>query len=391
MASFVEKQRLPAPEPLDWDEESTLTSEILEHLYATPSLTLPQKSGIVVLTGSTGYLGHALLLALLTDPQIREVHCIGVRDTAKFYRRLGDAAQVPPRAKAKVQAYSGDLRQPRIGLSWETAQRIFAMANCIIHNGAEVLYMQSYPLLRLPNVTSTKVLADMSAALGRRIPIRFISTVQIGIFLAQTRQETDVEFHETSLAGNPPPLCGAEGYPTSKWVSERFLERLVGETNARSPWPVCIHRPALILRQENNRGQDLLQNIRYFATILNPPDLVLSEYDQLQGYLHTVALGDVVLGVMGLLKQDEEMSSGVLYRHYAGGEILQLDDPVGTVLGSEWDRTHKEEVVEVKRLSPNEWARRAGELGLDVSTMQWVEGLKDHAKVVFPKVLTSSK
>lgn len=400
MACLVEKQDAPAPEPLDWDEESSLTPEIREHLHSTPSLVLPEKSGIIVLTGSTGYLGHALLLALITDPGIREVRCIGVRDTTNFHRRLGDA-RVSTEAKAKVHAHGGDLKQPRIGLSEEDARRIFAVADCIIHNGAEVSHMQSYHSLRLPNVTSTKVLAAISAASGRRIPIHLISTVQVGVFLTQGGQETDgVEFHETSVAGNPPPLDGsAEGYPASKWVSERFLERLAEETKANGQWPVCVHRPALISRQADDRARDLLQNIRHFAMILDPPALVLPEDGgQLQGYLHTVAIGDVVAGVMGMLtrtgpeeEEEEKMASGgVTYRHYACGEVLRLDDPVGAVLGPEWARTHAGEAVEVQRLPPKEWARRAGALRLDASVLQWVEGLEEHGKVmVFPKVLAA--
>lgn len=386
MACLVEEKTSPAYDVLDWNEESTPLPTTVEHLRFRTPLALPKRLGVVVLTGSTGYLGHALLCALIKETTIREVHCIGVRDTGKFFRQLADTFQGMD-MRAKVHVYPGDLKLPCIGLSVEQSTKIFTQADCIIHNGAEVSHMQSYRSLRLPNVTATKVLVEMSASLGRRIPIHYISTIQIGIFL--TPNQDIKTMPEMTMSECLPPLDGVEGYPTTKWVSERFLERLADVTKDDGQWPVCIHRPGVIEREANNGGEDLLHNIRHFAMNMEPPAIIIPEYDHLRGYIYTVALKDVVAGIVEMLSKTEQMTESIVYRHYTSGEILDLENPIAMVLGSRQLVLDRGEEAKLIKLSPHDWAQRAREMGLSESIVQWVQGLKAGREVVFPQVLST--
>ncbi|KAK4235121.1 hypothetical protein C8A03DRAFT_46686 [Achaetomium macrosporum] len=221
-------------ETLDWEKETAVRSRLLELEREKGPLQLIDPnadSKIVIITGGSGYLGKALVRSLIADPTVAEVHCLGVRNASKRTELVG----LP-----KVTLYEGDLKQPRIGLSQDTIDSLFARADMIIHNGADISYMKTYQSLRQSNFLTTKDLIEWSYP--RAIPMHYISTAGIGMF------SPGKPIGEHSMAAHPPPLDGSMGYTACKWASERFLERLVAE---RFPeWPVCVHRPTLISRDD---------------------------------------------------------------------------------------------------------------------------------------------
>ncbi|KAI0117978.1 polyketide synthetase [Nemania sp. FL0031] len=363
MARLVEDNQAPEEE-IDWDEETSLPDAILQHRRSSASVVPPgPRRSNIILTGATGYLGRAILDALIQDDQVEAIHCIGVRDA----QRRTDIPRV-----AKVHVYDGELRAVRLGLSVEDSQRIFSLADLIIHNGAEVSHLRSYRSLKAANLTSTKQLIEMS--LPRRVPLLFVSTAQVGVYYtaAAPSGETEAVFPEVSLAGCPPPVVSPAGYPAAKWASERFLERLVDEFKSEGGegWPIIIHRPPLIAR-DGNIGRDVVHNLRRFSAEMG----AVPRAPHFHGFLQTVTLRDVVDGLMGDIVQGSN-DNGARYVHYSGRETLSLDHPK-TALGAE-------DVIELPFM---EWANRAGEMGLDPEVKAWVESALGQPETVFPRLV----
>jgi fatty acid CoA ligase FadD9 len=144
----------------------------------------------VLLTGATGFLGRHLARALAARDIA--VTCL-VRD--------------PARAPAGARVVVGDL----------TALPALPDVDAIVHCGAVVSWLASYPALRGPNVLGTHAL------LQRGIPMHFISTISTAAGDESTALALDA-----ALAGTP--------YVLSKWVAEA-LARRAGAT---------IYRPSMI-------------------------------------------------------------------------------------------------------------------------------------------------
>ncbi|KAJ0115637.1 hypothetical protein J7T55_010460 [Diaporthe amygdali] len=366
MASLVENRPRISREPtVNWEAETALSPAILRSLdKAQDVLSNSSDPSIVVLTGSTGYLGRAILDALIADDGVAMVHCIGVRNASSRH----DMLSLP-----KTQLYDGDLKLPRLGLTEEDAGSIFAQASHIIHNGAEVSHLQSYGSLRLPNLQSTKELVEMS--LPRRIPVHFVSSTQVGLYYATGTGRR--EFPEESVAAYPPPVDGsAGGYPATKWASERFLERLAD--SSPSGWPIFVHRPSTILRPPGDLGLDLLANLRRWSAQINAVPVA----PNLHGYVDTVELQQVVSGVVSALHGSHAGEPGIRFHQYFGAMAISLDDPKTLLLGVE--RAGEGPPEELMAL---EWAARARAEGLDPWLEEWIEDVLRQGEQVIPKVV----
>jgi hybrid polyketide synthase/nonribosomal peptide synthetase ACE1 len=356
MSQLIENREIPVG-PIDWDKETALSTNMLR-LAGDDPRPVSEDWNVVILTGATGRLGRALLTALVADENVKEIHCIGVRDLGS---RL-DMLSLP-----KVQLHGGDLKLPRLGLTEEQARRIFSVAGCIIHNGAQVSHAQSYHSLRLANLQATKELVEMS--LPRRIQLHFVSSAEVGTLYAESTGER--EFPEISVALYPPGADGSDGYLATKWASERFLERL---SHGPGGWPIFIHRPSLISRAQDEPSQDIVQNLRHYAIRMAAVPIA----PNYSGYLDTVSQEAVVSGILGALREHHEVGlPGVRFRHYSAGESLSLDDPRES-LG----------VVAVEELPVLIWASRAADLGLDAGIVKWVESAAGGSRErVFPKIM----
>ncbi|KEY71796.1 hypothetical protein S7711_06548 [Stachybotrys chartarum IBT 7711] len=367
MASLVDDSNAPSQRILDWTEETEPPSSILDQQHDVH--VLPETSSTVVVTGSTGYLGRGIVDALVQDPNVKTIHCIGVRDIHSRVDMMG---------LDKVRLWEGDLKRPLLGLSEQDVHNIFSEADRIVHNGAEVSHLQSYHSLRLPNTLSTMELVKMSLSVGRRIPFHFVSTAQVGVYFAENTRK--LALPEMTVSDHPPPTDGSDGYAAGKWASERFLERL--DEQFTSGWPVFVHRPSLISRPLEDPASDLAHNVRHFAARLKASPMIT----HMHGYLNTVSLQDVVSGIVGSLSVNDATVSGVRYRHYFGEEKLPLDDPVTALFGPA-DGERRRNLGEIEELPPKEWAKRAGELGMPQAVVQWVETVDLQREQWFPELL----
>nr|BAZ95823.1 PKS-NRPS hybrid cpaA [Curvularia pallescens] len=159
----------------------------------------------VLMTGATGNLAKHVLSVLLSDPTVDRVHCIAVRNKD----RPKDVFSHP-----KVKVSPGDLSLPFLGLEEEEFRYLAQNVNVILHLGAVRSFWDNYNMLKSTNVHSTKELVKLASV--SHIPIHFVSTSAV---------LSDPSATPSSAISYSPPLDGSDGYVSSKWVSERILER----------------------------------------------------------------------------------------------------------------------------------------------------------------------
>jgi thioester reductase-like protein len=221
-----------------------------------------------------------------------------------------------------------------LGLDEGEAERIFNLADVVIHNGADTSHMKGYLELRASNVGSTVTLARL--CLPRRIPLHYVSSVGLAILHGED------EFPPVRIAdGATPATDGSFGYGSAKWVCERILEQVHDLYNG--DWSLCIHRPSTIIREgadavgqkaeldwinallrharksrtvpkiNRNRGAiDLVSIQTACAAIIGPvmqPNKRMA--DKNVGYVHEV--GDVVLPLNNLPELGRSESGGQLF------------------------------------------------------------------------------
>ena len=285
--------------PVDWMDETQLPLG-LQDLYpvsstdrpSPPTLIMEEKKEPinVVLTGSTGRLGRALLTAMIAEPLISRVHCVGVRNAQR--RQPG----ITGTGESKVTLYDGDLVRPNLGLSQKQVKSIFEDVGLVNYNGADMSYLKSYASLRTANLQSTKDLVKLVAKYGdqRRVPFHYVSTISVGNIAANAAKEPaqttgivgpsngadvkstgegecksgdddgvneDFTFTPVSVAQCPPSTTVspyninkiAHGYVATKWASEVFLENVSQRHNNASP--IIIHRPSLMTDDHDDHDE----------------------------------------------------------------------------------------------------------------------------------------
>lgn len=327
----------------------------------------------IVLTGATGLLGQGFLKALIANPNIERIHCIGVRNATSRISSL------PLLRHTKVTCHEGDLTTPQLGLDDTTATTIFTSADRIIHNGADTSHLKTYASLRAANLAATKEIAGLALRFGggRRIPIHFVSTASVLQFSQLG------SFGAESAAAYPPPSSGTlDGYSASKWASERFLERLC-ELSGGS-WPVWIHRPTSVQRPAGEDGSgssggdgqslDLISNLLRYCKAANcvpaSPNLI--------GVLNLVPLERVVESVVCEMSVAAAPGSGVRFVN----EVGEVDIPLDNMK----DYVDAQTGASAEVLPLDQWARKAGEAGMDAILVAFFENMVGMPPMVWPKL-----
>ncbi|KAI0194230.1 beta-ketoacyl synthase domain-containing protein [Astrocystis sublimbata] len=370
---------------IDWDAETSVPQPLFEptrgrqYDHARPS-TPPR---VVVLTGATGFLGQQLLKELVASPSITQILCIAIRHLDRRIQ-TGQLAHDP---SSRVVYHSGDLREPNLGLSPATAASIFALADAVIHNGADVSHLKNYHSLRAANVDSTRELLRLCAP--RRIPLHYVSTAGTAMFA-----DREV-FREVSVAEVPPPRDGVDGYTSSKWASEVLLEK----ASAASGMEVWIHRPSSIMRpkdevlagERDGEAQfDLLQSMLHFSRELR----AVPVSERLRGTLDLVGVENVARNIVGDVcagsKDNNKMArliregstavlSGVTYVHQTGDLTIPLAE-----MGRYLERESGGE-MRCRELPMGEWAALAERAGLHVAVATVFANAESLKSLVFPR------
>ena len=188
----------------------------------------------VLLTGATGFLG-AHLVESLRARGLDVVCLVRVAGDARgddaaqarlarvlAERRIPDPG-APAARRGSVRAIAGDLAAPDLG-----GLAGLGSIDAIVHAGATVSWLASYPALRGPNVLGTLALLELAAARG--IPLHHVSTISTA----------PADGDEDSRLDLPAALTSTP-YGLSKWIAEEHVRR-AGVAGV----PVAIYRPAMI-------------------------------------------------------------------------------------------------------------------------------------------------
>lgn len=355
----------------DWEVETAVPEATAAALKtAVDHHSAANKS--VVLTGATGLLGQGFLKALVADTSIERIHCVGVRNVS------ARVSSLPILGHAKVTCYEGDLAAPQLGLDDATATSIFSSADRIIHNGADTSHFKTYRSLRGFNLQATKEITRLALRFGgRKVPIHFVSTASV---LQYSRLES---FGEESAAAYPPPPNALDGYSATKWASERYLERLY-ELSGRS-WPIWIHRPTSVQRPAGDEGSnndgpslDLISNLLRYCKAAN----CVPASPNLLGVLNLVPLERIVESMVHEMSVAAAPGSGVRFVN----EIGETDIPLDNIKGYVDAQTGASAEV----LPLDQWAKRAGEAGMDPILVAFFENMMGMPPVVWQKLSRST-
>lgn len=366
---------------IDWEAESTPPADLAGLICPEPSSLPPPRTPakVIVITGVTGHLGHHLLEAL-QNSEAEEIHCLATR-------RLQDRLQsnsLPFAHDPRVLYHDGDLADPYLGLSEDAAKALFARADAVIHNGADTSHAKPYQALRATNVGSTHALIRL--CLPRRVPMHYISSAGVGIYYNEnTFPAVSVTTRTDTTGGGinyPSDKNGAFGYACSKWVNERFLERVRDEYC--SDLPICIYRPSTIIRQgvdaDNSQAElDWVNALLQYTRQIGAAPMVQHN----RGALDLVQTETCCIGVLERLFASEGASvsaATIEYVNLVGDVVIPLDD-----LGKM--STGQGEQQEIYTVLPlDEWITKAIEAGLHPGVAQLIREMDAPDRPDYPRL-----
>ena len=349
---------------IDWDAEACPPEGIAK---LTDAILPNPKPSVIVLTGSSGLLGHHLLKSLVVQPSIRKVICVAVRQLSERLK----TSQLPPPSD-RIVYYGGDLRLPRFGLSEKEVTAIFNQADAVIHNGSDTSHLKYYSALREANVESTHQLVRL--CLRRRIPLHYVSSAGIALFAGM-----DV-FPEISATttGAKPPADGAHGYMCGKWVNESLLERV----NAAYGLPIWIQRPSTIIREGDDAATakaefDWVNALLHYSHRIQAVPKV--EYNK--GAFDLVYVQSVCDDIVReLLRNKPQSAQGITYVNNVGDVVIPMDRMAE--IGKQKGRKEFYQVLPME-----EWTRRAIEAGLHPAVAALVETFDEPGAAHYPALL----
>ena len=383
---------------LDIREEAALLSQnLFNQIGSQPqNISLGPRTPIrnVLVTGSTGYLGTAILQRLLALPNIHVYALVRCSDTVSGYQRLRDAIMIQgwwqePYA-TRIHVWKGDITQPNLGLGEQEQRKILGYSgrpddaiHALIHSAARVHYSSGYDALKSVNITATLSALQLAAQAALLETFVFVSggvspsygsssdTASSSSSLSSSPSSPSPPSSSSSTASNDAQLREASGYTQTKLVAEAIVERCMHSaifaTAAQRHKSIRIVKPGYIIGSTSNG----IANTNDFIWRLVAGCVEIGAYnnDDAARWLYvadvdTVA-GDVVAGIVDGDDGGEEGRDGIVGggRAGEGEEERRRMDPVvrvtnGLRLSSLW---HILISIHGYRLSPlpqEEWLVR---------------------------------
>lgn len=182
----------------------------------TPASSPMAQAGILV-TGATGFLGRHLLRSLLQRTSL-PITCLVRGDTAVQKTHLlellsASGITLPAR---RLRVVSGDVTQPRLGLSASAFARLAASVGTVFHLAARLDFRSSFDALRVTNVDSLRQMLSL-ASVGVAKRIIYVSSLSV--------LDVPSYFGATVTEATPliDPECLPLGYAQTKWTAEVLL------------------------------------------------------------------------------------------------------------------------------------------------------------------------
>ncbi|KAM9979442.1 hypothetical protein ACTFIY_008685 [Dictyostelium cf. discoideum] len=211
---------------------------------------------IILLTGTTGFLGGFLLFNMVRLDSCKLIYCL-IRDKSKssnplheiinnlkyhqLYQKLNQS-QI-----SKIIPIIGDLSMNKLGLSNDDYDTISKNVNLIINPGADINQKSSYQDCKLVNVNGLKEIIKLSlSSLNQRIPI-----VNFSSFSVFFNQSLDKNFDESIL----PSIDNIDNLPTEYMKSKVVGEYILLEASKNYNIPsILIRPPSIFLNPETGIG-----------------------------------------------------------------------------------------------------------------------------------------
>ena len=228
------------------DAKSLLNALPASFPSADTKLT-PSTPVTVFLTGATGFLGAYILRDLLTrkSPAIKVIAHVRAIDSSAALKRVTQTCEAygvwDPSWTSRISCVTGNLGDPRLGLSEATWNKVAQDANVIVHNGALVHWVYPYSNLKPANVQGTLDILALCAT-GTAKYLSFVSSTSVldtPYFVKLSAQGGKGVLEADDLSGSSTGL--GTGYGQSKWVAE-YLVRAAGARGLRG----TIVRPGYV-------------------------------------------------------------------------------------------------------------------------------------------------
>lgn len=234
--------------PETWRADAQLPADLRAQIVQAAALPRPAadawRSGQVLLTGATGFLGAFLLRDLLLHTGAR-VHCLvraadATEGLARVRQALAKYGLWQASFAARIEAVPGDLALPRLGLDEAGFAALAADVDAVFHSGAQVNYVQPYAAHRTTNVGGTHEVLRLCAT-GKLKPLHHVSTIAVfgpsGFFGGKrvVHEHDPIDDHVEYLVLDI-------GYSASKWVAEKSVW-YAGALGL----PVTVYRPGFIM------------------------------------------------------------------------------------------------------------------------------------------------
>lgn len=241
------------PEPkIEYGSDAEAMAKDLPQTF-TPSQGIFPNSPTVFLTGATGFLGCFILRDLLTrkEPEVRKVYTlVRAKDAANALERLKTTCQAYGVWKNdwanRIECLVGNLGPSKFGLEETQWKTLTENVDAVIHNGAQVHWLNTYEMLKDANVLGT-VEAIRLCAEGKPKLFSFVSSTSVldkqelvNKSLAAIAAGGEGLSEDDELLESKTGL--GTGYGQSKWVAE-YLARESGRRGLRG----CVVRPGYVL------------------------------------------------------------------------------------------------------------------------------------------------
>nr|WNS47916.1 CapA [Capnodium sp. TTI-000886] len=370
MAALIKDEKSNSrSQKIDWDFETALPRSPDFTVGQQVPYRKPSEPIEVLLTGSTGFVGGAVLSSLLESPAIRRVHCVAVDPDLESSHLKDD----------RVKIYSGSLSEPNLGLDDDTFGHLQGTVDRIILAGAQGHCLNNYASLRAPNVRSTRQISMF--ALRRRIPIHYISSSRTTLL----NPGANAALPPVSVAEHKPATDGSDGFTAAKWASEVFLEKLCQAANEHSdsPLPVTIHRLCAVVGQDAPLEDALNALLRYSNVIRAVPRVSSLN---VQGYFDFRDVHEVADEIVGTVVNSDSGSDGLGQKITKGCPRFRHHTSGVKVLPSRF-RQYMEEFYggQFRELSLDDWFQAAQKEGLEELIVIYIRAITERGEsLVFP-------
>lgn len=187
---------------------------------ATPQPEASRKPGVVLITGTTGFLGSHLLFEMLSRrPSLRVKCLIRCPSPEAGWERMCDTFrryQLDTRLLSHVEVVCGDISKPRLGWDDDTYKTLSEEVSEVFHCAAAVNMLANYEQLKDANVTGTRNIIDFCLS-GKRKRLHYAST--LSVFVSTDRNSGTA--YENDHLCTPTYIYG--GYGQTKYVAEKMV------------------------------------------------------------------------------------------------------------------------------------------------------------------------